>query len=593
MRALSEPSRLAAAVFLLLVAATIGAFFVAQRLKHQDPLLRYRASDKAFSPNGDGIKDTARIRFRLPEADDVTVSILDDDGGTVARVATNKPLGKGAQQLRWDGQTDEGLLAPEDSYRVRVGLRDENRTDELPHRIKLDLQPPRPRIQPVGAPRNRPIVIDGLRHQAAVARVAAPARKPRFSVWRTDTARPREVVEQLPSAGKRKAAWDGKIRGRLAPPGTYMITADALDQAGNRGSAPVRLPPPPSGRAAGGVGVLVQPVAIIPPLSQVRPRSVVRIGVAAGGRRYSWSLRRLDGERVGRGRSSSTRLGVRIPDGPAGVLVLTVRTREGTARAPIPVLAPRPRPILVVLPTLTWQGRNDVDDSGDGLPDSLTRDREVQLERPFAGGRLPRGFTNSEAKLLAYLDRQKLRYELMTDLGLARAGGEPLSAHDGVILAGETRWLPEQLGDRLLSYVRGGGRVFSVGLDSLHRTMALGARTMSAPSERSEEDFLGASVAEPVRGSTTLLAETDEINMFTGTAGSLGSWSGWQVTNDLGPGRLVASAVDDEGERVFVAYRLGRGLVIRPGVLGWNAALDNDIAPPATTTRRVWTLLRR
>src|SRR5687767_8124490 len=67
-RALSEPSRLAAAVFLLLVVATIGAFFAAQRLKHQDPLLRYRASDRAFSPNGDGIKDTARIRFRLPEA---------------------------------------------------------------------------------------------------------------------------------------------------------------------------------------------------------------------------------------------------------------------------------------------------------------------------------------------------------------------------------------------------------------------------------------------------------------------------------------------------------------------------------------------
>jgi hypothetical protein len=86
-RALSEPSRLAAAVFLLLIAATIGAFFAAQRLKHQDPLLRYRASDRAFSPNDDGIKDTARIRFRLPEADDVTVTILDEDGGAVARVA--------------------------------------------------------------------------------------------------------------------------------------------------------------------------------------------------------------------------------------------------------------------------------------------------------------------------------------------------------------------------------------------------------------------------------------------------------------------------------------------------------------------------
>jgi hypothetical protein len=592
-RALSEPSRLAAAVFLLLVAATIGAFFAAQRLKNQPPLLRYRASDTAFSPNGDGTKDKARIRFSLPEADDVTVTILDEDGGTVARVATNKPLGKGAQTLRWDGQTDDGLLAPEDSYRVRVGLRDEGRTNTLPHSIKLDLNAPRPRIAAVDAPRRGPIVIDGLRRQSAVAKVARPARKPRFSVWRTDTAKPREVVARLPSEGKRRGRWDGRIRGRLAPPGTYMITADALDRAGNRGSAPVRLPPPRTGKAAGGVGVLVRPVAIMPPLSPVASGGLARVGVDAGGRRYDWSLRRLDGERVRRGRSRAARLAVRVPGGPAGVFVLTVRTRAATARAAIPVAAPRPRPVLVVLPALTWQGRNDVDDNGDGLPDSLARDRRARVERRFAGGRLPVGFKNSEAKLLAYLDRQELRYELTTDLALARAGGAPLTGHEGVILAGEVRWLPGQLGDRMLEFVRRGGRLFSVGLDSLHRTMALGARSMSSPSDRSEEDFLGASVSAPVRGTTGLIAQTDEINMFAGTAGSLGSWDAWQETADLGPGRLVASAIEDDGERVFVAYRLGGGLVIRPGVRGWNAALDNDIAPPATVTRRIWTLLRR
>jgi len=591
-RALSEPSRLAAAVFLLLVAATIGAFFVAQRLKQQPPLLRYRASDKAFSPNSDGVRDTARIRFSLPEADDVTVTILDDDGGTVARVVTNRPLPKGKQTLRWDGRTAAGLLAPEDSYRVRVGLRDEGRTNTLPHSIRLDVTPPRPGIEAVDTPRRRPIVIGGGRRRIAVVQVPGPARKPRFSVWRTDTPKPREVVERLPAEGRR-GRWDGRIRGRPAPPGTYMITADALDRAGNRGSVPGRLPPPPTGRAAGGVGVLVRPVAIMPPLSPVPSGALARVGVDAGGRRYSWSLRRLDGERVRRGRSGAKRLGVRIPEGPAGALVLTVRTRTATARAVIPVAAPRSRRVLVVLPVLTWQGRNDVDDNGDGLPDSLARDRQAQVARPFARGRLPAGFRGSEAKLLAYLDRQELRYELTTDLALARAGGAPLSGHEGVILAGDVRWLPEQLGDRLLEFVRGGGRLFSVGLDSLHRTMALGARTMSSPSDRSTEDFLGASVAPPVRGSTGLLVQTDEINLFAGTAGSLGSWDAWEVTADLGPGRLVASAAEEGGKRVFVAYRLGDGLVIRPGVRSWSSALDNDIAPPATTTRRVWTLLRR
>ncbi len=593
MRALSEPSRLAAAVFLLLVVATIGAFFAAQRLKHQDPLLRYRASDRAFSPNDDGIKDTARIRFRLPEADDVTVTILDPDGGAVARIATNKPLGKGAQVFRWDGRTDDGLLAPEDDYRVRVGLRNEGRTNTLPHSIKLDLQAPQPQIQAVDAPSHRPIAIDGLGRRSAVAKVKPPARKPVFSVWRTDMSKPREVVDRLPSTGRRSAEWDGRINGSLAPPGTYMITVEAQDRAGNRGSAPVKLPPPRTGKAAGGVGVLVQPIAVTPPLEPAGSGVIAHVGVNAGGRRYDWSLRRLDGERVAHGRSATTRLALRLPDGPATAFIVTVRTRAATARAVVPVAAPKPRPVLVVLPALTWQGRNDADDNGDGLPDSLARGRPARVERPFARGRLPIGFKRNEARLLAYLDRQQLRYELTTDLALARAGGTPLDDHKGVILAGDVRWLPQALGDRLEDFVRGGGRLFTTGMDSLHRTMALGAEMMSSPSERSGRDFLEADVASPVSGSTALTAQSDEINLFAGTAGSLGSWNGWEQTADVGAGRLVATAVEDGGANVFVAYRLGRGLVFRPGVRGWNAALDDEVAPPATTTRRIWTLLHR
>ena len=593
MRALSEPSRLAAAVFLLLVAATIGAFFAAQALKHQPPLLRYQPSDEAFSPNDDGVKDEARVRFRLPDGDDVTVTILDEDGGTVARLLRTRFTPKGDVTVRWDGYTDDGLLAPEGKYRVRVGLRDEGRTDTLKHTIKLDLTAPRPKLRPVRGPARGPIVIDGLRRRSAVVRVPPPARDARFAVWRTDVPRPRVVLEELSPVGRRRGRWNGRIRGRLAPAGTYMITAEALDRAGNRGTAPRRLPPRATGKAGGGVGVLVRPLAIDAPLIPVKPSTRPSVGIDAGGRRYSWALRRADGERVARGRSRATRLTLPIPGGPAGVLVLTARTRNATARALVPVASSRPRRVLVVLPALTWQGRNDVDDTGDGLPDSLARERQALIERPFAGGRLPRGFRRGEAQLLAFLDRQGFRYELTTDLALARTGGVPLAEHQGVILAGDMRWLPEALGERLAGYVRGGGRVFSVGIDSLQRTLALGARTMSSPSERSERDFFGAQVSRPVAGSTALTAQSDEINLFAGTAGSLGAWDGWEQTSDVDDGKLVATAVADGGETVFVAYRLGRGLMIRPGVPGWSAALEDPVAPPATTTTRIWKLLRR
>ena len=593
MRALSEPSRLAAAVFLLLVVATIGAFFAAQALKHQPPLLRYQPSDEAFSPNDDGVKDQARIRFRLPEADDVTVTILDEDGGTVARLVRARFMPKGDVTVRWDGYTEDGLLAPEGEYQVRVGLRDEGRTNTLKHTIKLDLTAPRPRVQPVGGPPNGPIVIDGLRRRSAVVRVPPPARDLRFAVWRTDVARPRVVVEGLSPAGRRRGRWNGRVRGRLAPPGTYMITAEALDRAGNLGTAPRRLPPPSSGKSGGGVGVVVRPLAIDVPLIPVKPGTRPSVGIEAGGRRYAWALRTPDGEPVARGRSRATRLTLPIPNGPATVLVLTANTRNATARALVPVGSSSPRRVLVVLPALTWQGRNDVDDTGDGLPDSLVRARSALVERPFAGGRLPRGFRRGEAELLGFLDRQGFRYDLTTDLALARAGGAPLSEHEGVILAGDMRWLPEALGESFAGFVRGGGRLFSVGIDSLQRTVALGARTMSSPSERGERDLLGAQVSPPVAGSTALTAQTDAINLFAGTAGSLGTWEGWEQTTDVEDGKLVATAVSDDGENVFVAYRLGSGLVIRPGVAGWSTALDDPVSPPATTTTRIWKLLRR
>ncbi|HYH58607.1 MAG TPA: N,N-dimethylformamidase beta subunit family domain-containing protein [Thermoleophilaceae bacterium] len=594
MRALSEPSRLAAAVFLLLVAATIGAFFAAQRLKQQPPLLRYRESTEAFSPNKDRVQDTARIRFKLPEADEVTVTILDEDGGIVRRVVTNQPYPEGLVELEWDGTTTDGLVAPEDTYSVRVGLRDQGRTNTLKHDIRLDLTPPRPKIRAVDAPRSRPIVIDGASRTAAVAEVAAPARKPRFSVWRTDIRRPRRVVKELPLDGRRRGRWEGDIGVRDAPPGTYMITAAARDAAGNSGSAPGELPPPASGRAAGGVGVVVRPVAITPPLLPVAPGTRARMRIDTGGLPYRWALRRLDGTRARRGRARAARLAVPIPNGPGGAYVLTVRAGGETARAVVPVSAPQPRDVLVVLPALTWQGRNDVDDDGDGLPDSLARERPARIGRPFARGRLPRGFAESEARLLAYLDRQRLRYDVTTDLELARTGGTTLAGHDGVVLAGDTRWLPEALGMRLEEFVRRGGKLFTVGFDSLQRTMTLGARMMSEPSERRARDFLGAELARPVREPTGLAALSDEINLFSGTAGALGGpWDDWQETRDVGRGRLVATAGSDGGETVFVAYRLGRGLVVRPGVAGWSRALDDDISPPATTTRRIWTLVRR
>ena len=64
-------------------------------------------------------------------------------------------------------------------------------------------------------------------------------------------------------------------------------------------------------------------------------------------------------------------------------------------------------------------------------------------------------------------------------------------------------------------------------------------------------------MAPPVGGTTALNAQTDEINLFTGTAGSLGSWHRWEESTDVGAGRLVATAVEDEAR--MCSSRTGSG----------------------------------
>ena len=70
-------SRLRAGVFAVLVIATFGAFFVAQRLKNAPPVLGQIGVRGVFSPNGDGRYDVTRLTFSVKETDDVSVAVLD------------------------------------------------------------------------------------------------------------------------------------------------------------------------------------------------------------------------------------------------------------------------------------------------------------------------------------------------------------------------------------------------------------------------------------------------------------------------------------------------------------------------------------
>ncbi|MGH2800595.1 MAG: hypothetical protein ACRDM0_23590, partial [Thermoleophilaceae bacterium] len=81
------------AVFALLVAATIAAFFVTQQLKSEDALvLRFAAQPKQFSPNGDGTRDRTQVGFDLSRPATVSFYVLDGEGTEIRRIVDGRAL---------------------------------------------------------------------------------------------------------------------------------------------------------------------------------------------------------------------------------------------------------------------------------------------------------------------------------------------------------------------------------------------------------------------------------------------------------------------------------------------------------------------
>jgi hypothetical protein len=245
----------------------------------------------------------------------------------------------------------------------------------------------------------------------------------------------------------------------------------------------------------------------------------------------------------------------------------------------------------VVLPSITWQGRNSVDDDGDGFPDVLDASSSARLDRPLARG-LPRGFRAAEAPLLAFLGRERVRFDLTTDLALARGRGPKLGGHRGVLIAGDARWLPETLAQRLRGYVGRGGRVAAFGVESLRRGVQVSGTSLVAPTPPAPADALGSKIAPLERGPQTLVPLTDRIGLLAGRS-LVGARDFEPTTEAPGEAAPLATAGQSADRPVTIAYALGRGIVIRTGVRGFAGRIGSDRAAAAIARRIVAILSRR
>jgi hypothetical protein len=600
-------TRAATAVFGALVVATFGAFFLAQRLKNEPSVVKGFRRVAIISPNGDGRKDRSPMSFFLKKADDVSVDIVDERRTLIRSLVDDRHLAA-RQRLRgvvWDGHDDEGRVVPDGLYTVRVTLRREGRAVFLPAPITIDDKPPRPVVVAIGpsggvAPEYLPNDRDG----GVQIKVVAAGVDRKLRIFRTDV-RPFQLVRTLdlgPDVKERD--WDGTDdAGRAVPDGTYVVVAQARDHAGNSGSTP---PLDGSGRPAfspgthfaGRGGVTVRHIAVQPPFIPPRAGTLMHAFVDARGKPYTWSIRRLGEPGVIRGRGGKTKfaLNIHAPRGSSGIYLLAARRGSHFTRVPVPVQGRGHQPVLVVLPYMTWQGRNRVDDDGDGMPNLLDLGIGVRGARPFAGGGLPSGFLHFEAPVISWLDHTHRRYDITTDLALALGQGPKLSGHRGVLIPGDARWITNRLGAQLRSFVRGGGVVASLGTDSLLRRVRISAHgRLYAPAPPAPTDLFGATLRPLQHGNVTLQSFTDDLQLFAETNGTFGPFGSYEETRrvgrdaDLASDAVIASG-GTLGRPVIVAVSFGKGKVIRTGL----PELPDRLSGGGTVTtlmERIWTLL--
>jgi hypothetical protein len=596
-----EASPLVRAVFGLLVLATGVAFLVTQSLKTEVPVvLRFAVSPEDISPNGDTVRDFALVGFDLSEPAEVTFSVIDVEGREVRRIVDDRPLeGDKRHRFRWDGRDDEGRAVPDGSYRLRVFRRSQGRSLDSFKRLRVDTKPPRVRLVSA-SPR---LLAPGVRGGATSVRLrySGPRNtQPEFRVFRTDRPGEPELVRLFRGGPDRTAVWDGSVRGGRTPDGTYAFNVKVRDRAGNKTEAPAPIPAAADARPR--TGATVRRLTLQGPLGVVPAGSIATLRVGPVPRRFRFAVSRFGSARtIRRDSRRGGRLRVRIPD-RARTGVYLVRVRAGGRRAVWPIavagLPPsrralrRPRPLLV-LPAVTWQGDNPVDSDEDGFPDTLSSSRQVPAERPFADGGLPRRFGAEVAPLLRYLDRERLPYDLTTDLSLARREGPAIGNAPGVAVAGTATWLPRRVRDRLLEEVTENGlKVASFGERSLRRTVALEDGLLRNPSPPRPDDLFGertrlfrADPAAPLR------VQEDGAGLFRGVDDLVGEFSVFERSEELpADARLLSAAGREEGEPAFVAYRLGAGTVIRPGTPQWARELRESrlsVEVPRVM-RRIW-----
>ncbi len=201
-------------------------------------IYEYVVGTADLSPNGDGVRESTRVRFRNSAAADWMVEIVGDDGAVVRRYAGSGEL----VDVRWDGRDESGAVVRDGDYKI-VGRAEVAGAAARPAStvVRVDTVPPKAtevRVAPAVFSPNG----DGYAERCKLRFTTSEACSARaFVVDAQGTALRTVAGWQVAATGARSLAWDGlvsSVDGLVgAPEGPAYLRLELKDAAGNRWAA--------------------------------------------------------------------------------------------------------------------------------------------------------------------------------------------------------------------------------------------------------------------------------------------------------------------------------------------------------------------
>ena len=204
------------------------------RVKNLHPAIS-AVSPSPFSPNGDGVRDTTKVAYSLPDAETVTWKVTGPDGTAKDPVVLGA-LTAGARSFVWDGKNSVGAVVPDGKYSIVISTAATVSGRKLVGRVTKNVTVDRtaPKLTSItgdgatfypgggGAP-------TGFSPKAALDEAATLA----LNVRSAGGGLVRTVTASKP-AGNATMTWNGaNTAGNIVTSGAYSWWLRATDEAGN------------------------------------------------------------------------------------------------------------------------------------------------------------------------------------------------------------------------------------------------------------------------------------------------------------------------------------------------------------------------